>query len=450
MTGAWGRTSKIRAERRSDVADNSGVFLQQRRARVGGRRRLEAGVEPVVAALHGAIGIAEDTKNLVHLAFDARHLAQADRMDLIGGERRGGVGAQRDRVGLRAPRQPPQAGGVRGPRQLRGEQVANAAVRGQDRGAHGPFRFGHKGDAVDGGQILHFGGPFGERRHEHVGDGLTAQEAIDLPERGRQNEARRDEILFRAGRRLRDTVIEQGANLSEADEVVFNVAAMADGVGLAEEVDQGDLQSAKLMKNEPVIGERSGLHDALKARLKNAGRGALKRCEGGAIVGAEFRQDPLRLFQASLPLRRQDWKVGDVIPGRELAVERILLRPGKILLIGCRLRIASHPILRGAFGEPVKRLRRRRGTRRKREREKSYEVGPELHGREAISRPRLGNPIFGRHAKGSVVEREFETNELAAHGVPGPPGTLTSRGGPGTPCAAVERKIDPNGNHRAF
>ena len=132
--------------------------------------------------------------------------------------------------------------------------------------------------------------------------------------------------------------------MGKADEVVFNVAAMANGMGLGEEADQGDLQTAKLIKNEPMIGKRDGVHELLESRLEDAGGGALHGRERGAIVGAEFRQDTLRQFQGRLPLSGFDGEVDDVVLGGELAVERILFRARKILLVGRGLRIVPHPI----------------------------------------------------------------------------------------------------------
>ncbi len=95
-------------------------------ARIGLRRQLQRRVELLVAILHRSVRIAQLLQDDVHRRLDARDFAQADRVDLVGGERRRRVGIESLRIEGVTLWQPPHTGVVGGLRQLFFEHRADS------------------------------------------------------------------------------------------------------------------------------------------------------------------------------------------------------------------------------------------------------------------------------------------------------------------------------------
>ena len=85
------------------------VVRQDPGARIAGALRLERGLQLGVSRVDGAAGVPELAEDRVHLAFEPRHLAQPDGVNLVRGQARRRKGAQRLRVEGIPARQAPHA-----------------------------------------------------------------------------------------------------------------------------------------------------------------------------------------------------------------------------------------------------------------------------------------------------------------------------------------------------
>jgi hypothetical protein len=95
-----------------------------------------------------------------------------------------------------------------------------------------------------------------------------------------QNEAGRQDPSGGPFPSLGDSLIDLAADQRQAREVVFNVAAAAHRVGAAEKIDELHLQSAVLLENEGIVGERVSVHEGLELPLQDGSGNALGGVEG--------------------------------------------------------------------------------------------------------------------------------------------------------------------------
>jgi hypothetical protein len=242
---------------------------------------------------------------------------------------------------------------------LRFEQGTSAA-EGRDDGFAGDFFGGsHKGGAVFGGEIFEFGGALIKRCHEDILHRWTGEEAIELRDRGIQDEFRRQETAGGALLGLGDAFAKLPGDKLEPGKVVLDVALVADRVCLGKEVDQAYLQSAELLEDKMVVLERFRLHDLVELPFEHRRGDTLIRIKPGAVEFLELGEATLSHCNPGGACLFRD--------RRELAVERVLLGSGKELGTSGLAGVGAHPIGGERIGEAVEsgvgREQRRNGER---------------------------------------------------------------------------------------
>ena len=280
------------------LVENGLVLLEHRRLALGRVRVLLRGVvgELLHARADAAFGKTLGNENRVHLLGDARHLGQAQLMQLVGGHVGGGVLAHAPGVVGVAVGQVPGAVIALRLGLERDEVVDEGGVRRLDLLLHGRLGSGEQARARgrvhlvrrDLVQLLL------EADVEQVLLGRLGDEALHLRNHFLHGELRRDDPLALAQLELLQHLGQLGREGVEAGDVVLGLAAGGDLVHLGHEVRQRALHAEHLVDGEIVVAEAVALDlDAQEVLQRVVGQLALRVHATGvvAVQGVQLAAD---------------------------------------------------------------------------------------------------------------------------------------------------------------
>ena len=168
------------------------------------------------------------TQQHVHLGFDARHLAQAQRVDLLRRVIGRRVAAQRLGIRLVAAGQPPQARVVGGQRQLRLQHRLGTGIGGDDGFGGGLLGAGHGLGTVFGRHRAERGDAGVQRGDKHIAGWCVGQKARELAQGRLRDEARHQDTATRRILGTGDAVVDLRGDLIQPSQVVVDIGRVAD------------------------------------------------------------------------------------------------------------------------------------------------------------------------------------------------------------------------------
>jgi hypothetical protein len=295
------------------------------------------------AVLHRALCPADPPEHVVDLLLEIGHPRQADLMNLVGRQVRRRVASQRVGVRLRAVGESPQ------PRVV----VCVLGKRLQHVDAALPRRIDQRRDRLldlrsqllsprvrDG---LARGEALIERRHERIGRRRRGDELLHLRDRRAQDEARRHHLLRGQPPCLRDGFIHAQAHLAKPGDVALGVPLGVQRVIHDQQVREVDVRAAELLEREEVVVVLLAVDDQVQLPVHQVSRDALVLGHPCPIEGRELLQAFLREDHARVA------ELGRL--GRNLPLERVLLRAGEVAGRRGPIRIGAHPLGREVVEE---------------------------------------------------------------------------------------------------